>query len=222
MYKKRVVLVTGLSGAGKTSAMAVLEDMGYYCIDRLPVTLVDELVVAINEGTDVRYDRLALSVTATDFYRFKHAFENLDASLRVLFLDASYESLLLRYKQTRRNHPLLVSRVANSLEEAIRLEMDVFSEIKTEATVILDTSFLTQANLSARIQEVIALNTLPVVTVSFISFGYRHGVPLDADYVFDVRNLVNPFWEETLRSMSGNDEPVYRYVIDDPKTQRKQ
>ncbi|AMC92546.1 ATP-binding protein [Erysipelothrix larvae] len=216
--KRRIVLVTGLAGAGKTSAMAALEDMGYYCIDRLPASLIDELSNTIQHGNEVRYDHVALSVSAQDFYKFKHSLENLDAYVSVLFLDASYESLLLRYKHTRRKHPLLLAGVANSLGEAIELEQNVYSDIKEEATFILDTSLITQANLASRLQEVFGKNATPSLSVSFLSFGFRHGLPLDADLVFDVRSLKNPYWDETLRSLSGNDKPVYDYVINDEKT----
>lgn len=220
MERKEVILVTGLSGAGKTSSMAVLEDMGYNCIDRFPVSLIDELGQELISGHDLLNQRLALSVSAKDFYTFKTTFENLGCSIIVLFLDASYESLLLRYKYNRRNHPLLVSRVANSLEEAIKIEIDEFSEIKTEATIIIDTSFLTQQKLAAQIQKHFAMDTKPVLSISFLSFGYRYGLPRDADLVFDVRFLVNPYWDENLREMSGNDQPVFDYVINDEETQK--
>lgn len=219
MNRKKVVLVTGLSGAGKTSAMGVLEDMGYYCVDRFPASLVDNFVEEILTEENPIYQHLALSVTAKDFYEFKRAFVNVGWELTVLFLDASYESLLLRYKYNRRNHPLLISRKANSLEESIQIEIEEFQALKDEATIIIDTSSTSIHELSTRIQRTFSISAKPILTISFLSFGYRYGLPRDADVVFDVRFLANPYWEEHLREMSGNQKPVYDYVIQDEDTQ---
>lgn len=219
MDKRKIVLVTGLSGAGKTSAMAVLEDLGYHCLDRFPVFLLEELIHEISRGYDPRYDTLALSVSSVDFKDFYNAFSNIDCDLRVLFLFASKEQLLLRYKYNRRNHPLLISHLANGLEEAIGIEIKEFSRIKDYATIIIDTSFLKQQDLTARIQDVFSFTQKPTLAISFISFGYRYGLPLDADLVFDVRFLKNPYWDPELRKKSGNDNDVFAYVINDPTTQ---
>ena len=195
MNLNKVVMVTGVSGAGKTTAMAVLEDMGYTCIDRYPVELVDHLIELItNDEPNELYQNLAISVNAYDFHEFKRAFENSRVDLTVLYLDASFESLLLRYKYNRRHHPLLVSKVANSLEEAIDLETQTFAEIKDFATIIIDTSHLSVHDLSKRIQNVFMLSSKQTLTISFLSFGFRHGLPRDADMVLDVRFLKNPYW----------------------------
>ena len=217
MRINKVVLVTGVSGAGKTSAMAVLEDMGYHCIDRFPVELLKNLVKLINKR-DTQFHDYAFSVTAADFHEFVRAFENIECDLTILHLDATYESLLLRYKYNRRNHPLLVSKKANSLEEAIRMELEEFSKVREYATIIIDTSHLSVQDLSKRIQNVFSFTTKQSLTISVVSFGYSHGIPRDADLVFDVRFLVNPYWEESLRKKSGNDREVYDYVIEDENT----
>ncbi|WP_323611731.1 RNase adapter RapZ [Erysipelothrix enhydrae] len=219
MEKQKVVLVTGLSGAGKTSAMAVLEDMGYHCIDRFPVFTIEDLVRDIEAMKDGTYSNLALSVNAADFDIFYRTFKNSECELIVLFLDASKEQLLLRYKYNRRNHPLIVANLANGLEEAIDAEIEQFSNIKSRASIIIDTTFLTQQNLTSRIKRFFKIEGNQSLSLSFISFGYRKGLPMDADLVFDVRFLNNPYWEESLRSMTGNDEPVFDYVINDEKTQ---
>ncbi|CAM2817033.1 RNase adapter RapZ [Erysipelothrix tonsillarum] len=219
MEKQKVVLVTGLSGAGKTSAMAVLEDMGYHCIDRFPVFMIEELVRDIEVMKDGTYSNLALSVNAADFDVFYRTFKNAECELTVLFLDASKEQLLLRYKYNRRNHPLIVANLANGLEEAIDAEIEEFSNIKSRASIIIDTTFLTQQNLTSRIKRFFKIEGNQSLSLSFISFGYRKGLPMDADLVFDVRFLNNPYWEESLRSMTGNDKPVFDYVINDDKTQ---
>ncbi|AGN24830.1 RNase adapter RapZ [Erysipelothrix rhusiopathiae] len=219
MEKQKVVLVTGLSGAGKTSAMAVLEDMGYHCIDRFPVFMIEDLVRDIEAMKDGTYSNLALSVNAADFDIFYRTFKNSECELIVLFLDASKEQLLLRYKYNRRNHPLIVANLANGLEEAIDAEIEQFSNIKSRASIIIDTTFLTQQNLTSRIKRFFKIEGNQSLSLSFISFGYRKGLPMDADLVFDVRFLNNPYWEESLRSMTGNDKPVFDYVINDEKTQ---
>lgn len=219
MEKQKVVLVTGLSGAGKTSAMAVLEDMGYHCIDRFPVFMIEDLVRDIEAMKDGTYSNLALSVNAADFDIFYRTFKNSECELIVLFLDSSKEQLLLRYKYNRRNHPLIVANLANGLEEAIDAEIEQFSNIKSRASIIIDTTFLTQQNLTSRIKRFFKIEGNQSLSLSFISFGYRKGLPMDADLVFDVRFLNNPYWEESLRSMTGNDKPVFDYVINDEKTQ---
>lgn len=219
MIVNKVVLVTGISGAGKTTAMAVLEDMGYHCIDRYPVFLIDELIeLLLSDQEDEHLRNLALSVSAQDFFTFKQAFENMECDLTLLYLDASYDSLLLRYKYNRRNHPLLVQKKANSLEEAIEIEIASFSEVREYASIIIDTSHLSVHDLSKRIQSVFAISSKKSLTISFVSFGFRHGVPGDADMVVDVRFLANPYWDESLREKSGNDRLVYEYVLEDTKT----
>lgn len=219
MLVNKVVLVTGISGAGKTTAMAVLEDMGYYCIDRYPANLIQELIEMLHKESDnERLKNLALSVSAQDFFMFKQAFENIEADLTILYLDASYDSLLLRYKYNRRNHPLLVLKKSNSLEEAIDIEIESFSEVREYATIIIDTSYLSVHDLSKRIQNVFAISSQKSLSISFMSFGYRHGLPRDADLVVDVRFLKNPYWDESLREQSGNNRGVYEFVMNDQKT----
>lgn len=218
MTKRKIVLVTGMSGAGKTSSMAVLEDMGYHCIDGFPVVLMDSFIEEFQSARGFEYNNIALSVSAKDFDVFHQRLKNTDAELLVLFLDASKEQLLLRYKYNRRNHPLVVMGLANSLEEAIDAEIKEFSFIKNSTSIIIDTTFLTTQNLTMRIQRFFSFEGTHTLTLSFISFGYRNGLPLDADFVFDVRFLNNPYWDETLRNKSGNDLAVYSYVVNDPLT----
>lgn len=219
MRINKVVLVTGVSGAGKTSAMAVLEDMGYHCIDRFPADLLPSLIKLVNDDQRAIVENYAFSVSAQDFHEFRIAFENIECDLTILHLDATYESLLLRYKHNRRNHPLLVSKNANSLEEAIIMEIEGFDNVREQATIIIDTSLLSVQDLSKRIQEVFSFTTKQSLTISIVSFGFSKGVPRDADLVFDVRFLVNPYWEMNLRAKSGNNREVYDYVINDAKTQ---
>ncbi len=216
--RKRVVIVTGMSGAGKTSSMGILEDIGYHCIDRYPAQLLDSLVDLIEKSNDPRFDYVALATSAIDFPQFMQCFSGSDMDVRVLYLDASNETLLLRYKSTRRTHPLLVSNSANTLEEAIGIEREMYKNIKDTVFLSVDTTFLTHQELKKKLDKYFSPAQRPVFSISFISFGYKHGVPLDADLMFDVRFLPNPYWVEELRDYSGEDACVYDYVIEKAQT----
>lgn len=218
MRKQNIILITGMSGAGKSSAMSILEDMGYHCIDNLPVQLIEHLGKIINEHTDERYDNIALATTAIDYPKFLQYFQSLDVNVKVVFLDASDDCLLLRYKFTRRHHPMILAERAATLEEAIEVERDLFEELNDRALVHIDTSKLNQSELKSILMEKLALNKRPIFSISFVSFGFKHGVPLDADLMFDVRFLPNPYYIEDLRPQTGNDAPVYEYVMEFDQT----
>lgn len=219
MNEQNVVLITGMSGAGKTTAMGILEDMGYHCIDNFPVQLLESLGKIINAKPDPRYSNIALATTAIDYPKFLQYFENIDVNVRVVFLDASNEKLLLRYKFTRRHHPMMMFSKANTLEEAIEVERDMFNALNERAVLHIDTTMMDQHGLKSVLMEKLSLNSKPVFSISFVSFGFKHGVPMDVDLVFDVRFLPNPYYIEELRPMSGNDSPVSEYVMKEPKAQ---
>jgi UPF0042 nucleotide-binding protein len=218
--KRRVLLLTGMSGAGKTTTMGILEDMGYHCIDQFPVDLLNSLRQLIIEGSDPRYQNVAISMSLNDFETTHTAFRGLDLDLRVIFLEASHDELLKRYKSTRRNHPLLLSNRATTLEEAIGVEAELVRTLKDTSFTSVDTTFLKGTELKNRLNNLFALTEKPAFTISFVSFGFKNGIPLDADLVFDVRFLPNPFWDEQLRGFSGETETIRRFVLDDPKTKR--
>jgi len=213
MINKRVILLTGLSGAGKTSTLGILEDMGYHCIDHFPSQLLSELGLLILKASDPRYENVAISITLLDFDAFYNYLRNLDIDLRVLVLECSHEELLRRYKFSRRNHPLLILNKVNTLEEAISYEIDVLKSFKDTPFLNIDTTFLKSTELKAKINKYFALNTQPSFTISFISFGYKNGIPMDADLLFDIRFLPNPFWIEELKNLNGNDQAVEDYVM---------
>ena len=213
MNQQNVVLITGMSGAGKTTAMNILEDMGYHCIDNFPVQLLDSLAEIINADHDPRYNHLALATTAIDYPKFLNYFENIDVKVRVIFLDASNEKLLLRYKFTRRHHPMMLFGKANTLEEAIEVERDMFDALNERAVLHIDTTKLGQQELKGELMEKLSLNSREIFSISFVSFGYKHGIPLDADLIFDVRFLPNPYYIEELKDQTGDDVPVYEYVM---------
>ncbi|MFV0380008.1 MAG: RNase adapter RapZ [Anaerorhabdus sp.] len=216
--KKRVILVSGMSGAGKTSATNILEDMGYHCIDQYPVILLESLVDVIESTNDPRFDYVALATSANDFYDFVRVFKGTDMDVRILFLEATNDVLLHRYKSTRRTHPLLLSNKVNTLEEAIGYERVLFKKLKDRHFVSIDTSFLEAKELKEKIEKYFAIKEGPSFSVSFISFGYKHGVPLDADLMIDVRFLPNPFWIEELKRHSGENLDVVKYIMENPKT----
>ncbi|MDE6475694.1 MAG: RNase adapter RapZ [Erysipelotrichaceae bacterium] len=219
MSEQNVVLVTGMSGAGKTTAMGVLEDMGYHCIDQFPVQLLSSLEKIINAQPDPRYSNLALATSALDYPKFLHYFQNIECNVHVIFLDASNEKLLLRYKFTRRHHPMIMFSKANTLEEAIEVERDMFDCLNDPSILHIDTTKMSQQQLKSILMEKLHLTSKDVFSISFVSFGYKHGVPMDVDVLFDVRFLPNPFYIAELKELTGNDNEVYDYVIDHSQTQ---
>lgn len=215
---KRVILVTGMSGAGKSTATRILEDMGYHVIDNYPVQLVSLLVDMIETSTDPRYSFIALSTSAQDFPEFLRGLKGQNISVSVMFLDAADSVLLHRYKSTRRTHPLLLSNTCNTLDEAISVERQMFTSAINSSFITIDTSFLSEKEFKKKIEQMFSRNSIPSFSISFESFGYKYGVPMDADLMVDVRFLPNPFWEITLRPHNGNDACVYDYVMEKPET----
>ena len=215
---KRVILVSGMSGAGKSVATRSLEDMGYHVIDNFPVQLVSLLVDMIETSIDPRNSYIALSTSAQDFPAFLRLLKGQNFEVQVLFLDANDSVLLHRYKSTRRTHPLLLSNTCNTLDEAISVERQMFSRNLNNSFITIDTSFLSEKEFKKKLESYFSKEQVPVFSISFESFGYKYGVPLDADLMVDVRFLPNPFWEVSLRPYNGNDKCVYDYVMEKPET----
>ena len=212
---EKIVLVTGMSGAGKSSAMNALEDLGYYCMDNFPKELLDNLEELLQRNQK-RYKYVALSVSAIDYQAFVNYFENINRSLQILFLDCSNEELLLRYRFTRRQHPMIANHLASTLEDAIEVERDFLDHLQENAqnTIHIDTTKLSTSALANRVLHRFKSAQKSVFTLTFQSFGFKHGVPMDADMVIDVRFLPNPFYEPELRTKTGNQKEVYDYVMD--------
>lgn len=216
---KRIILISGMSGAGKSTATRILEDLGYLVIDNYPIELLSDLVDLIEKTNDKRYDYIAVTTSAADFESFLTGLKGQDIPVEVLFLDASDQTLLSRYKSTRRLHPLLLSNTCSTLEEAIKLERQMFTRIINNSFITIDTSYSTEKDFSQKVEKYFAKSALPSFALSFVSFGFKYGVPMDADLMIDVRFLPNPYWEEDLKHHSGEDEDVYHYVIDKEETQ---
>ena len=211
------LIITGLSGAGKTRAADVLEDIDYYCVDNMPAALLPKLA-EFCLGTGGRYEKVALVTDIRDTGGADAIFEALDAlrqlgcDYRIMFIEADTPTLIKRYKETRRPHPLL--SVAGSLENAVRLEELRLTRLRDNADFIIDTSHLTLGRLQSRIYELLDDGVRQrTLQVNVISFGFKYGIPAEADLVFDVRFLPNPFYVEELRGKTGMDAEVYDYVF---------
>jgi UPF0042 nucleotide-binding protein len=215
----RVILVTGMSGSGKSVALNVLEDIGYYCVDNLPANLLVQVVESLAQSG---YVRVAVSVDV----RSGRTLEQLPGSiaelrqrevdLRVLFLDAKTDTLVKRFSETRRRHPL--SDESQTLGEAIRTERELLQAVAAGAHRI-DTSDLATNALRAWVKDFAGLPGSGM-TLLFQSFGFKHGIPLDADFVFDVRCLPNPHYDPVLRPLTGRDQPVVVFMEDDANAQK--
>ncbi len=217
------VIVTGVSGAGKTQAMHALEDIGFYCVDNLPPALIPvfyDLCVK-SEGLQ---NRIAVVTDTRGGELFKSFFTALESLKRdnkpyhILFLDCSDTVLVRRYKETRRRHPLS-DGLGGSLEQAVKLERELLSAVKDSADYVIDTSGVLPAQLKERISELFLSSPSDSLTVHCISFGFKFGIPMEADLVFDVRCLPNPFYVDSLRAMTGLDKPVKDYVMNSEETQ---
>ncbi|MBW3697464.1 RNase adapter RapZ [Vibrio sp. T187] len=212
----RLIVVSGQSGAGKSVALRVLEDLGYYCVDNLPVNLLGDFVSSIkdsNQNVAVSIDIRNLPKEPTlvsDALDKLKASNNIDVD--VLFLDANKETLLKRYSETRRIHPLSLSAEKLSLDQAIELEKTLLSPLIEQANLILDSSNQTLYELSEMVRLKIEGREKQELIMVFQSFGFKYGLPNDADYVFDVRFLPNPHWEPDLRPLTGLDAPIHSYL----------
>lgn len=219
----RFVIITGLSGAGKSETMKCFEDLGYFCVDNLPPVLIPKFAELCAQSGG-RINKIALVVDIRGGGFFDDIFEALETlerngfSFEILFLEAREEILIRRFKESRRRHPLSAS---GGISEGIRAELKKLEEIRGKASMIIDTSDLTTRAL----RETIAKNYDHLLqedkmVVTIVSFGFKHGIPLDADLVFDVRFLPNPHYVDSLRQLNGNRSEVSDYVLKWPVTSR--
>lgn len=218
-----VVIITGMSGAGRTEAMHVFEDLGYFCVDNLPASLIEQLI-ELNETPDGNEPkRLAIVCDARngDFFEYlEEALESLDKKkvrYSVLFLDADEAKLVSRYKSSRRRHPLCED--GTTIAQGIQRERMLLSDIRSVADEVIDTSDMMPQELRNQIRNVFSSgNERKGLSVTVFSFGFKHGAPVDADLVIDVRFLPNPYWDPDLRMMTGLDDPVKDFVMMRPET----
>lgn len=214
------VIVSGLSGAGKSSAVRVLEDLGYFCVDNLPPDLLPKFAELCLQSRQVNKVAVGIDIRGGGF--FDHVFESLEAlekmglRYRIIFLEAGDATLVRRFKETRRRHPLAPE---GRVLEGIAAERRRMEELKSRATHIIDTSNMTPAQLREELRTIFAEGEeLERLLITLVTFGFKQGLPLDADMVFDVRFLPNPYYIESLRPLTGQHESVRRYVLKWPVT----
>ena len=218
------VIISGMSGAGKTSALHVLEDIGYYCVDNIPSSLLRTLYNLCRSSADEGMKRVAVvvDVRANENYKQMAAeieeFKNNNSCVKLLFLDAKNDVLILRYKETRRKHPLADRLSEGSVSEAVELEAALLSPVKKLADFMVDTTKMSNKQLRERVMSMFMEDTSQGITLTFMSFGFKYGIPLEADTIFDVRCLPNPFYVPELKKLTGLDKEVFDYVIDSDDT----
>ena len=217
---KKLLLISGISGAGKSTAANIIEDMGYTCIDQYPAELIPDLLELIKKDDSIKYEKVALSIGISDLDDYFDLLANSDFKPQLILLDANKETIINRYKFTRRVHPLIVSNVAATLEEAVDIEMSIFNKFKKKNVHIIDTDVLPPKELKNKLDKILQYDDFNNLAITFESFGYKNGVPDDADVILDVRMLENPFYVPKLKNKNGNDKPVREYVLNSKLTQR--
>lgn len=214
----QLLIVTGISGAGKSSVMDVMEDIGYYCIDNIPPKLISKFVDLCRQSeSEISKVAVAVDIRTGDmFAEIFHSWQTLkneaDVDVKVLFIDAAHEVLVKRYKETRRKHPLQDKFNGNILD-AIEFEAVQLSQLREIADYFIETTSLTSSQLKEQVKDIFLEKSSDSLIIKVMSFGFKYGVPTDSDLVFDVRCLPNPFYIDELRSHTGCDECVRDYVM---------
>ena len=219
----RFVIVTGVSGAGKTAALKMLEDARYFCVDNLPIPLLEKFVSLMPEihGEDVQNVALGIDARSGSMGELELILDKMQEAgyqFEILFMDAEDSVLVKRYKETRRSHPLAMS---GRIDEGIRLERKKMEFLRRKADYIIDTSHLLTRELRQEIDKIFVDNEeFKNMMISVLSFGFKYGIPADDDLVFDVRFLPNPYYVDELRPMTGLDDSVFNYVMDNETAKR--
>lgn len=217
-----LIIITGLSGAGKTRASDVCEDLNYYCVDNLPAALLPQFA-ALCGAARGRYERAALVMDVRsvpdrdDLNKVLDALSGMEGTVRILYLEAETDTILRRYKESRRRHPLAPD--GGDIRKALETEARLLAPLRERADLIIDTTGMSLNRLKAGIRGLLEPGQ-SLFTVNVLSFGYKHGIPPEADLVFDVRCLPNPYYEDSLRSLTGLDPAVAEYVFRDGNGKR--
>ncbi len=218
----QLVLITGMSGSGKSVALHALEDAGFYCVDNLPPELLESFIAVEREQ---RAEKVAVAMDVRSAKSLPglparlRLLRQTDLALTVLFLDATTDTLMRRFSETRRMHPLSHKDVTDqrrALTDAIELERELLSDLREQA-LVLDTSLLRASQLRSQVKQLLAQHTPATLTLVFESFAFKRGVPMDADFVFDVRMLPNPHYEPELQPLTGRDAPVAAFLRQEPQ-----
>lgn len=211
----RFVIVTGMSGAGRSTALKILEDMGYYCADNLPISLLPMFAQLMNDNQDITKAAVGIDIrNGKELDKMDRQLEGMKAAgyeYEILFMDASDKTLIKRYKETRRQHPMAID---GRIESGLKEERSKLGFLKKEADYIIDTSQLLVRELIQNMDDIFRKNQeFKNMMVTVLSFGFKNGIPSDADLVFDVRFLPNPYYVEELKSRTGNEKAVQDYVM---------
>ncbi|ENH4716184.1 RNase adapter RapZ [Listeria monocytogenes] len=217
----KLVIITGMSGAGKTVAMQSLEDLGYFCVDNLPPSLLPKFLELMKESDKMDKIALVMDLRGREFFdSIEPALDELDntnfITTKILFLEADDKVLVSRYKETRRHHPLEPN---GSVLDGINAERELLSDLKGRSQLVINTSNMAPRELRERINNEFQTEDKDIFNVQLMSFGFKYGIPIDADLVFDVRFLPNPHYIDKMRPLTGLDEDVYEYVMKWPETQ---
>lgn len=211
-----LIIITGLSGSGKSTGLKILEDLNFYTMDNIPFRFVAMILKDLKESKKKSVQKLALGldvrtvINQNDFISFFHEMDKLNIDYKIIFLEASVQSIINRYNLTRRKHPLTKSTLLESIED----EFSLMKEIKDKSDMIIDTTLLTAKELSKKLKNGIKyFYKKPILNIHLQSFGFKYGLPIDADMIFDMRTLPNPYYKSELRDKSGLDTEVYEYVM---------
>lgn len=220
----QIIIVSGRSGSGKTSVLNILEDFGYYCLDNLPLSLVLMAIEKLKE-TDIKKIALGIDVRTpkADLSNFEKIYQSLleiygESALKIVYTTASQNTLVARFDATRRVHPLMANGIVANLPNAINTEIELLLPIAKLCDIKIDTTNLNTHELKEKIRESLGVDN--VVTVNILSFGFKYGSPIDADFVFDVRILPNPHWQKELRVKTGLDSEIKAFFDDYPEVKQ--
>ena len=219
------VIISGMSGAGKTSALHIMEDIGYYCVDNIPTSLLQTLYKLCKDSSDKAMERVAVVVDVRGNGDYEVMYDDLEnfkknnEGVSILYIDAKVDSLIVRYKETRRRHPLTERLKDGSVAAAVKEEQRLLVPVKTLADYSIDTTFMSIKQLRERIISMFLENSSNSIMLTFMSFGFKYGIPLESDLIIDVRCLPNPFYIAELKEHTGLEKCIQDYVLDCEETQ---
>nr|WP_302703616.1 RNase adapter RapZ [uncultured Ruminococcus sp.] len=219
------VIISGMSGAGKTSALHIMEDIGYYCVDNIPTSLLQTLYKLCKDSSDKAMKRVAVVVDVRGNGDYEVMYDDLEnfkknnEGVSILYIDAKVDSLIVRYKETRRRHPLTERLKDGSVAAAVKEEQRMLVPVKTLADYSIDTTFMSIKQLRERIISMFLENSSNSIMITFMSFGFKYGIPLESDLIIDVRCLPNPFYIAELKEHTGLEKCIQDYVLDSEETQ---
>ena len=219
------VIISGMSGAGKTSALHIMEDIGYYCVDNIPTSLLQTLYKLCKDSSDKAMKRVAVVVNVRGNGDYEVMYDDLEnfkknnEGVSILYIDAKVDSLIVRYKETRRRHPLTERLKDGSVAAAVKEEQRLLVPVKTLADYSIDTTFMSIKQLRERIISMFLENSSNSIMLTFMSFGFKYGIPLESDLIIDVRCLPNPFYIAELKEHTGLEKCIQDYVLDSEETQ---